>query len=345
MLTPSAIKGRARELGFDRCGIAPATGMPELARIHDWIARGQHGEMRYLERSADVRADVTRFLPGARSVIVTAANYFTGPEPAPGPRATVARYARGEDYHRVLEGRLETLLAWMRESADAPFGAAIFVDKHWVQERVLAAYAGLGWIGKHSLLINAELGSWLLLAGIATTLPLAPDALVADQCGACTLCVDACPTGAILDARDVDARRCISYLTIEQPGMLSDAEKSAIGDHLFGCDVCQEVCPWNLAPASSADPAWQPRATREAPDPAALWQRPDDRLHDFVAGSALTHASMAQLRRNLAAVVGNGRDGEAVAALDRPGGGVKNAAFSAEAPAVRNAVAWAKARR
>ena len=154
MLTSSAIKAQARTLGFDLCGIAPATGMPELARIHDWIARGHHGDLRYLERSADVRGDVARFLPGARSVVMTASNYFTGPDPTPAPSASVARYARGQDYHLVLQDRLEGLLAWMREQAEHPFEAAVFVDKHWVQERVVAAYAGLGWIGKHSLLIN-----------------------------------------------------------------------------------------------------------------------------------------------------------------------------------------------
>lgn len=341
MLTSAAVKAHARALGFDLCGIAPATGMAELGRIHDWVARGQHGEMRYLERSADVRADVTRFLPGARSVIVTATNYFTGPDPVPPPAASVARYARGEDYHLVLQARLEALLGWMRADAAQPFEAAIFVDKHWVQERVVAAYAGLGWIGKHSLLINPDLGSWLLLAGIATTMPLAPDELIADQCGACTLCIDACPTGAIVGEREVDARTCISYLTIEKDGVLSDAEKTAAAGHLFGCDICQEVCPWNLAPGVTVDPAWQPRATREAPDAAELWQRPDDRLHDFVAGSALTHAPMAQLRRNLALAIGVAGNTAAVAALASPGEGVKNAAFSAAAPAVTDAVRWA----
>lgn len=345
MLTPSSIKDQARLLGFDLCGIAPATGMPELERIHDWIARGQHGEMRYLARSADVRADVTKFLPGARSVIVTATNYYTGPDPTPPPAATVARYARGRDYHLVLQERLDALVTWMHEHASEPFAAAPFVDKHWVQERVLAAYAGLGWIGKHSLLINPELGSWVLLAGVATTLPLTPDTLVTDQCGACTLCIDACPTGAILDERDIDARKCISYLTIEKPGLLSDTEKASVAGHVFGCDICQDVCPWNLAPATTADAAWQPRATREAPDPVALWLRPDDRLHDFVDGSPLTHASMAQLRRNLAVSIGASRDPVATEALDGPGAGVKNAAFSAAAPAVRDAVTWARARR
>ncbi len=342
MLTPSSIKAQARTLGFDLCGIAPATGMPELGRIHDWVARGQHGEMRYLERSADVRADVTKFLPGARSVIVTATNYYTGPDQTPAPPASVARYARGDDYHLVLQERLEALLAWMRSTVEHPFEATVFVDKHWVQERVVAAYAGLGWIGKHSLLINADLGSWLLLSGIATTLPLAPDTLVSDQCGACTLCIDACPTGAIVDDREVDARRCISYLTIEKGGVLSDDEKHAAAGHLFGCDICQDVCPWNLAPAVTGDPVWQPREMRDGPDAAQLWQRPDDRLHDFVEGSALTHASLAQLRRNLALAIGTSADDAALAALDRPGGGVKNAAFSADAPSVRDAVTWAR---
>ena len=340
MLTSSAIKAQARSLGFDLCGIAPAMGMPELARIHDWIARGHHGEMRYLERSADARADVATFLPGARSVVMTATNYFAGSDPTPAPPASVARYARGHDYHVVLQARLETLLAWMRADAEQPFDAAVFVDKHWVQERVVAAYAGLGWIGKHSLLINPDLGSWVLLAGIATTLPLVPDALITDQCGACSLCIDACPTGAIVNEREVDARRCISYLTIEKGGVLDDDEKAAVAGHVFGCDVCQEVCPWNLAPAVSGDAAWQPLATRDAPDAAALWQRPDDRLHDFVVGSALTRAPLAQLRRNLALAIGASGDA-AVAVLGAPGSGVKNAAFSADAPAVRDAVAWA----
>ncbi|MEZ5419579.1 MAG: tRNA epoxyqueuosine(34) reductase QueG [Vicinamibacterales bacterium] len=345
MLTSAAVKAHARRLGFDLCGIAPADGLPELARIHDWVGRGFHGDMTYLERSAEVRADLRRFLPGARSVVVTATNYYTGPDPVPAPPAAVARYARGQDYHLVLEERLDALLAWMQEATDRPFDAALFVDKHWVQERVVAAHAGLGWIGRHSLLINRDLGSWLLLAGIVTTLPLTPDALEADQCGACTLCLDACPTGAIVADREVDARKCISYLTIEKGGVLDDVEKSAVGAHVFGCDVCQEVCPYNLAPAVTGDPAWQPRGSREAPDLAALWQRPDDRLHDFVAASPLTHAPLSQIRRNLAVAIGATAAPAAVAALDRPGDGVKNAAFSADAPAVRDAVAWAAGRR
>ena len=344
-LTTEAVAAQAKALGFDLCGVAPATGLPELARLHDWLARGHAGEMAYLEKSAHVRADLRAFLPTARSVIVTATSYYTDPEgqlPEASSRPSVARYARGLDYQRVLQDRLERLLAWMREAAGAPFDAALFVDKHQVQERVFAYYAGLGYVGKHSLLLHPDHGSWLLLAGLATSLPLAPAARpIEDLCGACTLCLDACPTGAIVGPRDVDARRCLSYLTIELEGAIPEAQRPDVGQHVFGCDVCQEVCPWNLAPLRTADPAWQPAGGRERPDPRALWRQPDHALHGFVAGSALTHAPLSRLRRNLAVVIGNAGDPAAVEDLARPGDGVRNAAPSADAPVVRDAVAWA----
>jgi epoxyqueuosine reductase len=347
-LTTEAVVTQATALGFDLCGVAPATGLPELARLHDWLARGHAGEMTYLAKSAHVRADVRRFLPTAQSVVVTATSYNVEPEGRlPGTEAgpSVARYARGQDYHLVLQARLERLLAWMREAAGEPFDAAIFVDKHHVQERVFAYHAGLGYVGKHSLLIHPDHGSWLLLAGLATSLPLAPAARqVEDLCGACTLCLDACPTGAIVAPREVDARRCLSYLTIELEGAIPEAQRPDVGQHVFGCDVCQEVCPWNLAPLRTADPAWQPAGGREAPDPRELWRRPDDALHGFVAGSALTHAPLSRLRRNLAVVIGNAGDPAAAEVLARPGGGVRNAAHSADAPVVRDAVAWATRR-
>ncbi|MDP1572552.1 MAG: tRNA epoxyqueuosine(34) reductase QueG [Vicinamibacterales bacterium] len=343
MVTSEAVAAHARTLGFDRCGVAPATALPELDRIHDWLARGHAGEMRYLARSAGTRADIRRFLPSAQSVIVTATRYDAGRPPGAGTPA-IARYAQGRDYHLVLAERLQRLLDWMREEAGAPFEAAIFVDKHHVQERVFAAYAGLGFIGKHSLLIDPELGSWMLLGGLACALPLEPGTPIADQCGACTLCLDACPTGAIVEPREVDARRCLSYLTIELEGPIPEPLRPSVGPHLFGCDVCQEVCPFNFAPAPTTDPAWQPQAGRDHPDPVALWQRPDDGLHALVAGSAMTHTSLSRLRRNLAVAIGNTGDAEAIAALDRPGDGVRNAAHSAEAPVVRDAVRWAKSR-
>ncbi len=349
VLTSADVKQRAREIGFDACGIAPATELPELSALATWLEQGHAGEMLYLHKSAETRADIRRFLPGARAVVMTATIYNTEPAPSPETGRTpgtvrVARYARGEDYHVVLADRLEALLAWMRDRHPEPFRAAVFVDKHHVQERVYARHAGLGWIGKNTCLISPEIGSWILLAGMATSLPLEPDTPGFDQCGACTLCLDACPTGAIVDAHVLDATRCISYLTIELEGSVPDAQRTAVGDHLFGCDICQDVCPWNLAPPLTADAAWQPRVARDGASAAVLWQRTDQELHAFVRGSAMRHTSLARLRRNLALAIGNSGNAGLAAVLDRPGRGVPNAAHSAATPVVKEAVAWAKDR-
>jgi epoxyqueuosine reductase len=350
MLSPAAIKHHAAGLGFDRCGIAPAQAFPELQFFSEWLARGYAGEMDYLEKSAAVRADIRNFLPTARSVIVMGTVYNTEPpgtvsrEPGAASDAIrVARYARGQDYHKVIEDRLLGFVEWMRGRHEGPFDAAHFVDKHQVQERVFAHHAGIGWIGKNSCVINPELGSWMFLSGIATSLALEPDAPAVDQCGSCTLCIDACPTGALVDARELDATRCISYLTIETEGGIPEPMRAQIGNHAYGCDICQDVCPWNLAAAVSADPAWQaPR--RDGLSAAALWQMSDDELHRVVQGSAMTYIPLSRLRRNLAVVIGNGRDPDAIAALDRPGRGIRNAARSTQTPAVESAVAWARRR-
>jgi epoxyqueuosine reductase len=350
MLSSAAIKQRAAELGFDLCGIAPARAFPELTFLSEWIARGYAGEMDYMEKSAAVRADIRNFLPSARSVIVTGTIYNTdGPgagsrERGAGPDAIkVARYARGRDYHKVIEDRLIQLVAWMKANAGEPFDAAHFVDKHQVQERVFAHHAGIGWIGKNSCVINPERGSWMFLSGIATSLPLEADAPALDQCGSCTLCIDACPTGALVDARQLDATKCISYLTIETEGAIPEAQRAHIDHHAYGCDICQEVCPWNLAAAVSTDPVWQaPR--RDGLSASTLWQMSDDELHRIVQGSAMTYIPLSRLRRNLAIVIGNSGDPALAATLDRPGRGVKNAARSTLTPAVEDAVAWAKGR-
>jgi epoxyqueuosine reductase len=349
MLTSDAIKQRASEIGFDLCGVAPAAALPELQFLPEWLARGYAGEMVYMHKSAATRADIRNFLPAARSVIVTGTVYSTAEERITNNKeqsrdtVKVARYARGKDYHLVLAERLEQLVSWMRDAHAEPFEAAIFVDKHHVQERVFARHAGLGWIGKNSCLINPALGSWLFLSGIATSLDLEPDSPGLDQCGACTLCLDACPTGALVDAHVLDATKCISYLTIELEGPIPEAHRPALAHHVYGCDICQDVCPWNLAPAVTVDPAFQPRP-RDGARASELWQRTDQELHQFVKGSAMTHLSLAGLRRNLATVIGNTGNPTLVAALDRPGCGVKNAAHSAHTPVVEEAVAWAKAR-
>ncbi len=353
MLSPAAIKQHAAGLGFDLCGIAPAHAFPELKFLSEWIARGYAGEMDYMQKSADVRADIRKFLPSARSVIVMGTIYNTDQGSGIGDQGSgqgsgrardaikVAKYARGQDYHKVIEDRLLELVAWMRAQQPDSFDAAHFVDKHHVQERVFAHHAGIGWIGKNSCVINPELGSWMFLSGIATSLELQPDAPAFDQCGSCTLCIDSCPTGAIVDAREVDATKCISYLTIETEGGIPEAQRALIGQHAWGCDICQDVCPFNFAAALNTDPAWQ-GPQRDGLSAAALWEMSDDELHAVIKGSAMTYVPLSRLRRNLATIIGNSGDPSHAAVLDRPGRGVKNAAPATLTPAVEDAVAWAK---
>jgi epoxyqueuosine reductase len=312
-VTSSAIKREAARLGFDLCGIAPAAAFPELAFLREWLTRGYAGSMAYLARSAERREDVRRVLPSARAVIVCGALYnvdrpysteITGRD-----RAEIARYAWGDDYHDVLGRRLDALLAWLRRESKEPFDALSYVDTGPVQERVYAQHAGLGWIGRNTCLINPQLGSWIFLCELIVSLTLEPDEPGFDQCGSCTLCLDACPTGALVEPRVLDARRCISYLTIEHRGEVPEAWREAIGNHVYGCDVCQEVCPWNHRPAISADPAWQPRPAFDRPLLATLSSATDDELRASLERSPMKRATLAGLRRNTAIALAN-RDRE-----------------------------------
>ena len=321
MLTAERIKAKAHELGFDLCGVAPADNFPELAYLEEWLARGYAGDMAYMSRSADRRADVRNVVSGARSVIVTGTIYNTDqvrlqPDRA-SSHAIIARYARGDDYHDVLKARLDALLAWMRAESPAPFDARAYVDTGPVQERVYAQYAGLGWIGKNTCLINAEHGSWLFLAEVITTLDVEPDTQALEQCGSCRRCLDACPTGALVDAGVLDSTRCISYLTIELRTAIADAYRPALSNHVYGCDICQEVCPYNQPASTSGDSAWQPREGLDLPRLVDLWRRSDTELRTLLKGSAMTRAKLTGLRRNLAVAIGNSRDPEAIAELHR----------------------------
>jgi len=311
-LTSESVKHRAREIGFDLCGVAPAESFPELAFFREWIDRGYAGTMGYLPRSAERRGDVRRVEPSARTVIMTGSVYNAG-EPYSTERydpsiGEVARYAWSEDYHQVLGARLESLVAWMREHHPETFVARPYVDTGPVQERVYAQYAGLGWIGKNSCLINAEVGSWMLLGAIICSLPLEPDAPAVDQCGTCTLCLEACPTGAFVEPHVLDATRCLSYLTIEYRGSIPEAHREAVGNHLFGCDICQEVCPWNGAPVTTSDPSWSSRPDLNLPNLIDLWRGSDVELAAFIGETAMTRAGVRGLRRNLAVALGNSGD-------------------------------------
>jgi epoxyqueuosine reductase len=343
MLTSSTLKQRASELAFDLCGIAPVEEYSELSFLREWLERGYAGTMAWMSRSAERRADVRHVLPGARSVIVTGTLYnadrpYSGELP---PRtARISRYAWGDDYHDVLKARIDLLLAWMRETADEPFEARTYVDTGPVQERVYAQYAGLGWIGKNTCLINPELGSWLFLAEIIATLPLEPDTQGLEQCGSCTRCLEACPTGALVEPGVLDSNRCLSYLTIELRGGIPEERRAAMGTHVYGCDICQEVCPYNQpAPHSGASP-WQPRKGLDLPALAQMWRRPDTELRTLVKGSPMTRAKLTGLRRNLAVAIGNSGDADALAALEEP----TTDRPAADDPMVRDHVQWALAR-
>jgi epoxyqueuosine reductase len=305
-VSTSSIKDKARELGFDLCGIAPVDSFPELAFLREWLDRGYAGTMAWMNRSADRRADVRHVVPGARSVIVTATLYNTDrPYSADLPPgvARISRYAWGDDYHDVLKRRLDALLDWIRASL-APselegFDARGYVDTGPVQERVYAQYAGLGWIGKNTCLINRELGSWLFLSEIITTLRLEPDTQGLEQCGSCTRCLEMCPTGALVEPGVLDSNRCLSYLTIEHRGDIAGEHGQAIGAHVYGCDICQEVCPYNQPAPHSTDPAWQPRSGLDLPALVDLASRSDSEWGAVLKGSPMKRAKVAGLRRNI----------------------------------------------
>ena len=216
----------------------------------------------------------------------------------------------------MLKARLDELVAWMRQESDQSFDARAYVDTGPVQERVYAQYAGLGWIGKNTCLINPELGSWLFLGEIICTLPLDPDTQGLEQCGSCTRCLEACPTGALVEPGVLDSNRCLSYLTIELRSSIPDEYRRALGTHVYGCDICQEVCPYNRPAPRSDEAEWQPRSGLDLPRLVDLWQRPDAELRRMTKGGPMTRAKVAGLRRNLAVAIGNSGDAEAIAALD-----------------------------
>src|ERR1700722_8675938 len=311
MLSSESIKLKARELGFDACGIAPAADLPELRFLGEWLGRGYAGTMSYLARSATRRADVRHVLPSARTVIATAINYNTdrpySTESVDARRAHIARYAWGDDYHDVMTARLEALVAWMRGASPEPFEARAYVDTGPVQERVYAQHAGIGWIGKNTCVINPQLGSWIFLGAIICSLPLDVDAPALDQCGTCTLCIEACPTHAIVAPGVLDSTRCISYLTIELKGAIPDAHRAEIGTHVYGCDICQEVCPWNAVAPRSDDAAWQPRAAWDRVDLLTLAGRSDEELADALNGSPMQRTKAQGVRRNVAVALDNMR--------------------------------------
>ncbi|MCG3128973.1 MAG: Epoxyqueuosine reductase [Phycisphaerae bacterium] len=296
------VKRLAHDAGFDRAGVTPAARLPQAEYYRNWIAAGHHGTMDYLARHVETRADPRTLLDGAQSIICLAINYRRPPEniPPAGGAATgrVAQYARGQDYHTVLHTLLDTLISRLRTALDTPFDARPFVDTGPLLERSLAAQAGLGWIGKNTCLMHPALGSYLFLGEIITTLELAPDNPMPDHCGSCTRCLEACPTQAFIAPYQLDASRCIAYLTIERREPFPDALAGRVGEWVFGCDICQEVCPHNsAAPYGTHAGLMADRTPGRLPLPLLSEMRSGD-YRRLTRGTALGRASRAMWQRN-----------------------------------------------
>jgi epoxyqueuosine reductase len=329
LFAAQVLREEAARAGFTRVGIARASQTPRFDVFERWIDAGHHAGMRYLEDTRALRQSPEALLPGARSVVCLAAPYSA--EPYVGPDGSrLARYARGPDYHGSLRELALEVVVRSRERLPGAWETRVCVDSTPIAERAFAAAAGLGWIGKNGCLIDAEQGSYLLLAEILTDLDLPPDAPAAEQCGSCTRCLDACPTGAFVSPGTLDAGRCIAYWTIEHYGAVPDVWKAAVGEHVFGCDVCQEVCPWNapvmlLAAAAPAAPA---RAEILGMGKGA-WRR-------RFGKTAVNRAARRGLQRNAALSAGASADAACLPAL-------RNAAALQE-PGLSDAARWALAR-
>jgi epoxyqueuosine reductase len=328
---PTRIKQCARDAGFDLCGIAPVRDFGELDVFPAWIADGKHGEMKYMESRNDAgelkRESLARVAPWARSVIVCAINYNTAhpysTQSADASQGWISRYAwAGEDYHEAVLRRLRQIEDKLRGLVEATgtWQSRSYVDTGPLIERVYAKYAGIGWIGKNTCIINQQLGSWLFLGVILTSLEfgasaftksdLAANALpldlpAPDRCGTCTRCITACPTQAITAPGVLDARLCISYLTIEKRGEIPEDLRAGMGRHVFGCDICQDVCPWNRkAPATSA-PEFQPREGLVNPALDWLAEMQPEEFRQVFRGSPVRRAKLSGLRRNAVIAMGN----------------------------------------
>ena len=304
----ASIKAHAVAIGFDLVGIATLGAVETAPEFDAWLESGYAGEMQYLERGASKRQDTRLPYDGARSAVVVAMNYG-GTQPA-GP---VARYARGDDYHDVMVDRLTELHRWIEDRIGSPVRGKAYVDTGPILERDLAQRAGIGWIGKSTNLINPNLGSFFFLGELLLELDLAPDApFLSDHCGSCTRCLDACPTNAFVAPRVLDATKCISYQTIEQKGAIAETLRDAIGEHIYGCDVCQEVCPWNVKFSRDAtEGAFDVREVIADKDARTL---AEDLLamsqEEFSAAfrkSPMKRAKLAGLQRNARVMLANSR--------------------------------------
>jgi epoxyqueuosine reductase len=343
------VKRAAEEAGFDLAGISSATGAPELQHFPAWIASGHAGEMKYMEARDDhgglKRESLARVAPWARSVVVCAINYNTDHpysiKTNHSGRGWISRYAWSrEDYHDAVLRRLKRVEAALRQAVPIELQPNLttrsYVDTGPVVERVYAKHAGVGWIGKNTCVINQGKGSWLFLGVILTSLELEPDLPAPDRCGTCTRCIEACPTDAILAPYQLDSNKCISYLTIEKRGSIPEELRAGMGRHVFGCDICQDVCPWNRKAPPSAAPEFEPRAGLVNPALAWLAEMSVEEFREAFRGSPIRRTRRSGLRRNAAIALGNSGAPEFIPLLDQ--------LAADEDASVAESARWAKAR-
>jgi len=322
------IREKARAMGFDLVGIAAARIPQHTKQFQDWLRSGFHGEMGYMAKNAEKRVDPSKIMSDARSMVVVGVNYYAGDHDTAG---RVARYAWGvRDYHEVLSGKLKQLAAAIDELGGPGTRSLWYVDTGPVLERDFAQRAGIGFIGKHTNLINRELGNWMFLGGVFTNLELPPDPPEREYCGTCHRCIDACPTRAIVGPYQLDARLCISYLTIELKGSIPVELRPLIGDHVFGCDDCLDACPWNRFAKLSPAREFQ---RREMPPWTEFLSWDEQRFRDFFRGTPIFRIKRRGFLRNVCVVLGNIGDASALPALER-------ACHDIE-PLVREHAAWA----
>jgi epoxyqueuosine reductase len=311
------IKQAATAAGLELAGIAPVDDFAELKRFPEWIAEGRAGEMKYLESRTDAgelrRASLQSVFPWARSVVVCATNYNTAQSYSTTvndlSRGWISRYAWSrEDYHDTVLQRLREVETKLKDIAGQNIETRSYVDTGPIVERVYAKYAGLGWLGKNTCLINQQIGSWLFLGVIVTSVELTPDVPAPDRCGTCTRCIDACPTQALIAPHELDSNKCISYLTIEKRGTIPEQLREGIGRQVFGCDICQDVCPWNRKAPSSTKPEFEAREGLVNPALAWLAEISEEEFRETFRGSPVKRTKHSGLRRNALIAIGNSGD-------------------------------------
>jgi epoxyqueuosine reductase len=333
------IRDKALALGFSSVGVAPAQESPNAGFLQQWLADGHHGEMGYMARGPARRADPRVVLPSVRSVLCLSLDYYpwrAQQEKSGGMLEHVSAYACNDDYHEVMAPMLRTLLEFVHAESGKPVDGRAYVDTGPLLERELGAAAGLGWVGKNTQLL-ARRGSWFFLGEILLEAELVPDSPVPDRCGSCTACIDACPTDALADGYLLDSRRCISYLNIELRGAIPEPWRAPLGEHLFGCDICQDVCPWNRKAQPAARPEFEPRQALQSVTLAELLGLSAEDFSSRFRASPMKRAKRRGMARNAAVVLGNSGDRTAVAPLAQ-------ALRDDPEPLVRSHAAWALGR-